>query len=290
MVNGYITRLAVLLMIFDHAIFNGQLVPADQARIPMVNKALFSSFGVYETMQVVQGQPFYLEEHLCRLLNSARMLELELGVDEPILTDWFELLRQIDPQATWTMRILAIGAVEPGTNPMIAMWAEPVSTYPDTFYRTGASAILYEGQRAIPACKSLNTLVNYLARRAAVQAGALEGLLHHNGSLTEGARSNVFAVRQSQLVTPPATDVLSGITRDVIIQVMQDTDYPVAEQPIAVEVSLFEEFFISSTSMHVMPITQIDGQLIGDGQVGPITKIAMARFEATYRRAMGLTS
>jgi branched-subunit amino acid aminotransferase/4-amino-4-deoxychorismate lyase len=145
---------------------------------------------------------------------------------------------------------------------------------------------LYEGQRSLPACKSLNTLVNYLARRAAIRVGALEGLLHHHGQLTEGARSNIFTVRRGQLITPPATDVLSGITRDVILQVMQDTAYPVVEAPVPVDVSWYDESFISSTSMHVMPITQINGQPVGNGRVGPVTHLVMDRFAAHYRRVM----
>ena len=139
----------------------------------------------------------------------------------------------------------------------------------------------------MPACKSLNTLVNFMARREATRAKALEGLLHHHGCIIEGSRTNLFAVRQGQLITPPASDVLSGITRDIILQVMQNTEYPVIETSLPVDLSLYEEIFISSTSMHVMPITQISGHPIGNGQVGPITQLAMERFKAHYRQVIG---
>jgi D-alanine transaminase len=128
--------------------------------------------------------------------------------------------------------------------------------------------------------------VNYLARRAATRAGALEGLLHHEGYLTEGSRSNLFAVRQGQLVTPPENKVLSGITRDIVVRVMQETPHPVIEAPISIDLSLYEEIFISSTSLHIMPITRIDGQPIGNGQVGPVTHLAMERFERHYRQML----
>ncbi|MBN1220472.1 MAG: aminotransferase class IV [Anaerolineae bacterium] len=274
------------MTIFDYAILNGDLLPGDQAKIPLSNKALFSSFGVYETVRIDRGHPFYLEEHLGRLLASAAMLEMELGVGVSTLSGWCARLIEIDPQATWTMRVLAFGAVEVGDRPVIGMWPEPSPSYPPGLYRDGAAAILYEGQRSLPACKSLNTLINYLARRAAVRAGALEGLLHHHGRLTEGARSNIFAVHQGQLITPPATDVLSGITRDVILQVMQNTPYPVREAPVPVDMSWYDELFISSTSMQVMPITQINGQGVGNGRVGPVTRMVMDRFAAHYRQVM----
>lgn len=275
-------------MIFDTAILNGQLLPVDQAKIPINNQALFASYGVYETIKVVQGRPFYRDEHLERLLSSAHLLDLDLQVDVSTLRKWFNTLADIDRSATWSLRILAFGAVQPGDQPVIAMWAEPVPTYPDNLYQHGAPVIFFEGQRPLPACKSLNTLVNFLARRSAQRVGALEGILHHNGELTEGARSNIFAVQQGQLITPPAADVLSGITRDVVLHVMENTDHPVIEKPLPADGSLYDEFFISSTSMHIMPVTQIDRRPVGSGQVGPITRVVMARFDDHYRQMMGL--
>jgi len=273
-------------MIFDFAVVNGQLIPEPEAQISIFNKAVFSSFGVYEAIKVDGGHPFYLDDHLGRLRQSADLIDLRLDVDQPTLHEWAMQLIRLEPQGTYRLFIIVFGPVDPEARPIIAIRAEPLPTYPDHYYQTGASAVLFEGERALPACKSLNTLVNYLARRAAVRAGALEGLLHNHGCLTEGARSNLFAVRGQQLLTPPAAQVLSGITRDVIVQVMADTPYPVIEAPLSTELVQYDEFFISSTSMHVMPITQIEGQPIGNGRLGPVTKLAMTRFEEFYRRAM----
>jgi branched-subunit amino acid aminotransferase/4-amino-4-deoxychorismate lyase len=273
-------------MIFNYAIFNGELLPVDQARISVFNPAILSGFGVYETVKVDQGRPFYLEEHLHRLLESARSLDLGLDVQPDTLLTWFKKLLAVDPQATWSLRIIALGAIEPGAAPVIALQSTPLPVYPPDFYQYGAVAILYEGRRVMPKCKSLNTLINYLARREATRLGALEGLLHHDGYMTEGSRSNLFAVRQGQLITPPTAAVLSGITRDIILQVMQETDQPVVETDLPADISLYQEVFISSTSLHVMPITKIDGRAVGDGQVGPVTKKAMARFEVHYRQVM----
>jgi branched-subunit amino acid aminotransferase/4-amino-4-deoxychorismate lyase len=272
--------------IFNFAIVNGERRPVDKALVSIFNKAIFASFGVYEAVKIRCGRPFYLEEHLHRLRQSADLIDLQLDVDGPTLNGLVKQLCQLDPEATWRLLIIAFGSIEVNDRPIIAMRAEPLPTYPDRLYQAGAQAILYEGQRAMPACKSLNTLVNFLARRAATRSGALEGLLHHNGHLTEGARSNLFAVRAGRLMTPPAGEVLSGITRDIIVQVMAETAYPVQEARLSTDLSLYDEFFISSTSMHVMPITQIDGRPVGAGQVGPVTKLAMERFEAHYRQVM----
>lgn len=272
--------------IFDFAIFNGQLLPVNEAKVSIFNQAFFSSFGVYESIKVDQGRPFYLMDHLCRLLESAQEIELELDITIDTLAEWFNLLVGVDPAATWSLKIIVLGNTEPVDQPIIAMQPVSLPTYSPELYRHGAAATLFEGERVLPACKSLNTLVNYLARHKARQAGALEGLLHHDGFLTEGARSNLFAVRQGQILTPPTNEVLSGITRDVIFQVMADSRTPVHEARLPANLSLYDEVFISSTSMHVMPITQIDGRPIGGGQVGPITQTVMAGFEAHYRAYM----
>lgn len=273
-------------MIFDYAILNGMLQPVDQIQISLFHKAAMSGFGVYEAIKVDRGRAFYFEEHVRRLQQSAAMLELGLDIDETTLASWFDQLVALEPQATWRLTMIVYGAIEAGDRPLIALRPEPLATYPDRFYHEGAAAMLYAGQRTLPACKSLNGLVNFLARRAATQAGALEGLLHHDGYITEGARSNLFAVRQGQLITPPAGSVLSGITRDVVVQLMQPTDHPVTERSISTDLMEVDELFITGTSLHVMPITRVDGRPIGTGQVGPVTKLVAARFEAHYRAVM----
>jgi branched-subunit amino acid aminotransferase/4-amino-4-deoxychorismate lyase len=277
----------VFMTIFDYAVVNGELVPLHQVQISLFHPAYFANFGVYETVKIDRGRPFYLPDHLWRLHHSAGILGITLAADIPTLAGWFERLHQVDPQATWTLRILALGALKPQEQPLIAMQADPLPTYPAEFYQNGARAILYEGQRHLPPCKSLNTLISTLARRRATEAGALEGLLHFDGAVTEGSRSNLFAVRKGQLLTPPTSQVLSGITRELVIQVMQATPYPVVEAPLPINFSLYEELFITSTSMHVMPLTQVNRAAIGNGQVGPITRLAMKRFNQHYQKVIG---
>ena len=273
-------------MIFDYVILNGELIPIEQAQIFLFNSALFSNFGVYEAVKIDQGRPFFLKEHLHRLFNSAQLLDLKLGVEVATLEAWFKKLIKLDPEATWSLKILVVGALAADETPLIALKPTPLATYPAVYYQTGATAILYEGQRLLPACKSLNMLLNFLARRAATQANTLESLLYHDGHLTEGSRSNLFAVKGGRIITPPKAAVLSGITREIIFAVMQDTAYPIDEMALPAAPHSFDEFFITSTSMHVMPITQIDGRPVGDGRPGPVTKMAMQRFEAFYSQIM----
>jgi branched-subunit amino acid aminotransferase/4-amino-4-deoxychorismate lyase len=276
--------------IFDYVVVNGERLLAEKAQTSLFDHAFLASYGVYETAKIDQGRPFYLEDHLRRLLRSAQLIEIKIEADVATLTSWFNLLIEVDPGATWGLKILVLGAVAKETRPVIALQANPLPRYPEQLYRDGAPAVLYEGLRAVPTCKSLNTLVPHMARQKASRAGALEGLLHYAGYLTEGSRSSLFVVRQGQLTTAPQATVLPGITRDLILQVMRDSPYPVAEAPIPVDLAQFDEAFISSTSMHVMPIIRLENQPVGDGQVGPITRTVMARFNSFYDQVMAETS
>ena len=138
------------------------------------------------------------------------------------------------------------------------------------FIAKGATAITFEGQRSLPQAKTLNTLVSFLAQRYARAAGVHEGLLHHDGHLTEGSNSNLFAVIDDTLLTAPAQQVLSGVARDMVFHVAGQDGIPLRETDLQLsDLPRWDECFITSTSRHVMPLTAIDGRPVGDGRVGP---------------------
>jgi branched-chain amino acid aminotransferase len=272
-------------MDFDHVVLNGKLRPASEAKVSLFSPALFNSFGVYESVEVIESVPFHLREHLSRLAESADMIELNLPYSMYDVAGWVGQLIKKNGNADCLLRIIALGATQAEDEALVAILPQPLPRYPDTYYWTGAAVITYEGVRALPVCKSLNTLVNYLARRQAVRAKVHEAILRTgSGEMTEGSRSNIFAVRRGELLTPPADRVLSGITRDIVIRLALEAGYRVAEVPLNLtDLSHFSEFFVTSTSMHVIPVVCIGGALVGEGQVGPVTLDLMERFERYQR-------
>jgi len=267
---------------FAHALVDGTLIPFEQAVLPLAHPVFLTSFGVYESIQVDRGRPFHLHDHIERLKNSADMLSISLP---PVaeMVDWGRKLLAALPPESYSLQILAFG--DPASAVKVAFIPKPIRTYPPEYRTGGAKAITFEGERALPQCKSMNTLVNHLARRAAQEAGAVEAILTHRNRLYEGARSNVFVVEAAsgRLLTPPAEKTLSGITKDGVIQVMRDTPPPVHEVDVAADTP-FSEMFITSTSMHVMPITSLNGQPVGDGRIGLVTALASKNFEAYYAK------
>jgi branched-subunit amino acid aminotransferase/4-amino-4-deoxychorismate lyase len=271
-------------MDFEHVILNGRLRPADEAKVSLFSPALFSSFGVYESVEVVESVPFHLREHLARLAESAEMIELHLPYSIYDIASWVGQLVRENGRHDCLLRIIALGVTQAEDEALVAILPQPLPRYPDSYYWAGASVITYEGVRALPACKSLNTLVNYLARRQAIRAGVHEAILRQGGEMTEGSRSNIFAVRRDEVLTPPPDRALSGITRDIVIRLALEAGYRVSEAPLnLMDLSTYHEFFITSTSMHIIPIVQIGSALVSEGHVGAITLDLMDRFEQYHR-------
>lgn len=268
---------------------NGQLVPGTDAQVSVFHPALYGAYGIYESIEVRAGVVFHLDDHLARLAGSAAILEMALPASITEMTQWIIQLLQAAQTNTCLLRLFVLGAN--GNSPAEAfIWPQALPVYPATFYEQGAGAVTFEGERALPQAKSLNTLVNFLARRKAQQAGEHEGLLVSRGTVKEGSSSNLFVVRDGTVLVPPAHHVLAGVTADVVLALAQANDIPVVVQDLPVtEIGTWDEAFLTSTSRHVMPLVRIDGHALGHGRPGPVTQRLAALFEENFRREVAGT-
>ena len=269
---------------------NGVLVPPAEAVVSVFTPALYGAYGVYESMQVVGGVAFEEAGHLRRLARSAEILALPLPADHQTFRRWIAEVLAANGAPACTLRLFVVGP-ENGSEAVAYIWPQPLPVYPQEYYTVGAPAITFEGCRYLPEAKSLNSLASFLAQRAAHSAGVHEGLLYQDDFLTEGSNSNLFAVVDGIVLTPPAQMVLSGVTRDLVLTLATANGVLAGERslPIA-EMSRWEECFITSTSRHVMPITSVDGKPVGDGTVGPVTRRLMVLFEAHFGATLQTTN
>ena len=269
---------------FYHVILNGKKRPASEASVSLFNPASLNGFGVYESVEVVDGVAFHLHDHLCRLAESARMIEMRLPYDTSTMAGWVRQLVVENGPQDCRVRIVVLGATNADDEPLVAVLPQEMPRYPDRYYREGMPLITFEGTRPLPMCKSVSTLVSYLARQQASRCGLREAILRTGDEMTEGSRSNVFAVCQDTLFTPPADRVLSGITREIIIRLAAEAGYDVSESPVYLsKLPAYREFLVTSTSMHVIPVVRIDDEVVGEGTVGPVTTDIAARFERYHR-------
>lgn len=265
---------------------NGALVLPAQANITVFTPAIYGAYGVYESMQVVQGVVFAQALHLQRLAQSAEILGLRLPGDPAIFDRWIADVLAANAVGDATLRLFVIGE-DAGRAATVFIWPQPPQVFPSQFYAAGVPVITFAGERYLPQAKSLNTLVTFLARRQAQAAGAHEALLHHAGRLTEGSNSNLFAVLDGAVLTPPAAEVLAGVTRDLLIAFAAERGLAIREAPLALaDLPRWAECFITSTSRHVMPVTSVDGRPVGDGRVGPVTRRLAAIFEENFARRL----
>lgn len=265
---------------------NGQLVPGSDAHVSVFHPALYGAYGIYESIEVRSGAVFHLDDHLARLAGSAAILEMALPASIDEMTQWITLLLHAAQTDTCLLRLFVLGAN--GNSPAEAfIWPQTLPVYPAIFYEEGAGAVTFEGERALPQAKSLNTLVNFLARRKAQQAGEHEGLLVSQGTIKEGSSSNLFVVRDRTVLIPPPQEVLAGVTADVVLALARENGIPVIvhDLPVA-EVGTWDEAFLTSTSRHVMPLVRIDGHTLGHGRPGPVTQRLADLFEANFRREL----
>ncbi len=226
------------------------------------------SFSVYEALRVIRHHAVHLDDHLRRLENSCRGIHLMHPFAYEDIGKWTRQLIETDDLESATLRILLIGDKEQS---QCFITATPLLSYPDSYYQEGVKVTVYEGERLFPRLKTSNLLMSYLAVRDAQEKGAFEAVfVNRDGYLLEGTRSNFFAFRDGVLYTAPETLVLEGVTRDRVLAAASRMDIPVRLDPprlADVMSGLYDELFISSTSMGALPVAEFNG-LVPRGSFG----------------------
>ncbi len=267
-----------------------ELRPVSEAVVPADDINFAYGFGVYETMKVRAGLMYFAERHLERLLHSARIIELEHEFDERLLLRALSELCRANELTDANIKLLLIGGEDAASAKLFVMALAPFFP-PRKSYRDGVSAITVEAERPYPQAKSLSMLTSTVAFRRARSAGAYDALLQdRNGRLTEGTRTNLFYTDGATLFTPPAEQVLSGVTRATVIEAAEAAGYSVEERPLAAdELAAYEGFFLTSSSSKVIPIGRINDLAL---QVPPMVHEVARVYDAylkEYRRSLEAT-
>jgi branched-chain amino acid aminotransferase len=260
------------------------IAPA-QASISIFNPVIYGAFGVYESIQLCRGAIFLLADHLDRLADSAAAIDLTLPANLNIIARWTHETVSANGCRDALIRLFALGPSRQN-GPEVFIWPEPPRVFPAELYEHGVGATTYQGERALPHAKSLNTLVNHMAKERALRAGEHEGVLvDRHGCVTEGSSSNLFVVADAVLLSAPAEDVLAGVTQEEVLKLAGELRMPVQRRPLPLaERSAWSEAFLTSTSRHVLPLVRLDGQPIGTGSPGPLTARLSQAFERRFRQ------
>lgn len=240
---------------------NGQVLPIEQAVHSVLSVEFTYGFGVYESIRVKQRSPRFVAQHIDRLLASAKTIRLGHELDTKSISEAVQGLIDAIDKDTYNLKVLLIGGRTDKDSTLYILPLNP--SFPDRKqYRVGATAITIDYERYLPDVKSLNMLPSYLAYRDAKEQGAYDALLvNRHGDITEGTRTNFFALDGMTIITPPLEHALEGVTRQNVMKVAKDNGFGLVEQPIkAGDLDTNLSYFITSTSTKIMPLRMIDKQ------------------------------
>jgi D-alanine transaminase len=261
----------------------GEYLPVAEAKVSVEDRGFLFADGIYEVIRFYGGQPFGLEPHLRRFEHSAEGTALPLGAVVSQLPGIFEeLMKRNGVRDTNVYVQYTRGAVHPRTHtfpaephPTLFVMPVAVHVFPDEYYTEGVRAMTRPDIRWRRCdIKSTMLVPNVVAKQQARDGGAYEAILVRDGLVTEGSSTNIFAVFEGVLATHPQNqDILGGITRETVLALAREVGIPVREKAVGVErLYAADEVFLTSTSSEVMPIVEVDGRTIGDGQPGPMSR------------------
>jgi branched-chain amino acid aminotransferase len=273
---------------------NGQYVSEQEARISIFDSALMFGDMVFDMTRTYRQQPFRLRHHLERIYAGLHYYEIDCRMT-------------IDEMEDATLRTLALNrdALE-GAEAQIMhnVSRGPLGIYKSVFdgnlqptvtincwpywwhlapygpmYRNGVHAVI-PGQHSVPAhlidpkvknrSRVYYQLANMQAQKADPKAWAL--LTDDQGFITEGTGFNFFIVRNGRVTTPPGRNILLGVSRGAVMELLEEMSTSASELDFGLyEVVNADEAFFTATSFAIMPVTRLNGRPVGDGRPGPLT-------------------
>jgi len=288
--------------------FNGELIPSADANINVLSHALHYGYGVFEGTRAYRldsGETavFRLDDHIRRLGDSAKILDIEMTYDPETLRRASLDLIAAHPEfeSCYLRHLVFLGAgamgLFPRNNPtqtVISAWQWGAYLGEEGLER-GIRTRISSFSRPFPnstmmKAKATGNYVNsILAKKEAVAMGYDEAiLLDTQGFVSEGSGENLFMVRRGKIKTAPLHAILDGITRDTVFVLAEREGWSVEESLITRdELYCADEIFLSGTAAEITPVREVDDRVIGEGRPGPVTRLLKERFQSLVRGQIG---
>lgn len=272
------------------AFLNGQWLALSQAQVSVLDRGFLFGDGIYEVVPVYSRKPFAWAEHRSRLQRSLSELSLAQATAD---VDWHGIVQGLIERAPTDDQFIYLQVTRgvarrdhsfprPAVPATVFAMVSPLKRPAPSDRELGLKAVRMPDQRWLRCdIKSVALLGNVLAREAAVAQGAHEAILFRDGLLTEGAASNIWVVRQGQLLSPPRSNqLLAGIRMAILPRLAEAVGVPFESRPISeAEVVSADELLMSSATKEVLPITQLDGKPVGQGRPGPVFQALRAAYD-----------
>ena len=273
------------------AYVDGEYVPESEATVPVTDPGFRWGYNVYDVLRTFGGEPFELDAHVDRLLDSCRTVHIDIHLSKEeireilsevldskvqTLTSESDAMAYITVSGAWGVHD---GFRDEKPRVIVAAYEIPFAKNA-TKYLTGGHLVT-TGVRQLPAdcvsprIKHQSRLHFVLADREAkrVDPDGEPLVLDRDGYVAEMKHANVFAVDDGVVRTPPVTRVLPGISREVVFELTEKLELPVEEADLQLhDLQTADELFYTNTTQFATPITKLDETPVGDGEPGPVTE------------------
>ena len=278
-------------MMQNIAYYNGKIGPIEEMMVPMNDRACYFGDGVYDATMAIRHVPMHMDDHVERIYNSARLIDIEIPMPKEEMKQILQgLIDQVEGDSLFVYWQVTRGVGMRNhpysgakTGPSLWAWVRP-SAMRDPYgaYR----CITLEDTRFLHCnIKTINLLPSVIYTQRAEEAGCDETILHRGDRVTECAHSNVHILKDGVLRTAPCDNlILPGITRRHILSICREQGIEVEEKPFTVrELMEADEVFFSSSSALTCRVREIDGQ-----PVGMKDEAAFARIRDAYQRLVSV--
>lgn len=274
---------------------NGKIVPKNEALVSVYDSGFMLGDGVWEGLRLYEGRWAFLDEHMDRLFEAAKAIDLDIGMTRDELIQALDDTRSAnDMQTDAHARLMVTRGVKtrPFQHPGLSQQGPTVTiimehsrpSLPRPIRLATVPHIRGLPMTQDPKLNSHSKLNCILACIAAEKAGADEALmLDINGFVNTTNACNFFIVRKGEVWTSTGDYCMNGITRQKVIDICRANDIPVFERNYSlVDTYGADEAFLTGTFGAQTPVEEIDGRQIGNGKMGPITK----RIRALYKEML----
>lgn len=267
-----------------YSFLNGTFVAAETASIGLKDLGLLRGFGVFDFFLVKGGKPLFLDAHMQSFFRSAKGLRMSVPhTPEELRAIILEFLRKNNTFDAGIRLVLTGGTSPDGfsvVTPSFFILEEAYPYHAPELYDQGIRLLLHQHVRQTSSVKSTNYIVPILQNAKLREAGAQDLLYHDGQEISESSRANFFAVLPNRRIVTPIKNIFRGVTRQQVLEVARYTNYRIVEDSLTLsDLATASEAFLTSTTNGILPVIQIDGQPIGNGQVGAVSQELMAYWD-----------
>ena len=259
------------------AFLNNEFIEEEKATLQVSDLSIQRGYAAFDFFRTKNYIPLFLDDYLDRFFNSISLLHLQaMHTREQLKAIIYQLIQK-NKLAESGIRMTLTGGYSPDSyelaQPNLIVTQQKIQLTAPEKFMAGLKIITHEYQRDLPEAKSINYLVGVWLQQKVKERNAADVLYHQQGFVSELPRSNIFIVTHDKKIITPSVNILHGITRLKVLELAAGK-YKVETRTLYIdEIKEAAEVFITSTTKRLLPVSQVDDTVIGNGKAGSITTL-----------------